>query len=282
MVSSDRARSNREVQGSGEWESVTQKFDCQAEFECPNRAGRLSLRRNQGYSGSMGGAQRRVDPWHLITGPTMRIFLAAVLALTACSGALAQANASAGSPPSPATLPQDRHEGMSVSVDSWTQIGRAKDKFGKANPLPVGILPVEVFLHNETTQPLKVDLSTIQLEVHFQSGKHQDIDWVAVQEVANEIAHPNGPPGPQARRFPIGVPSGADKKADKLAEILKPLSLDADILPPMSTMHGFLFFDLNHDLSLADGASLYVPDVTNIPASKPLMFFEVPLGAHKE
>jgi hypothetical protein len=28
-------------------------------------------------------------------------------------------------------------------------------------------------------------------------------------------------------------------------------------------------------MSLADGASLYLPDVTNLPSKKPLMFFEV-------
>jgi hypothetical protein len=228
----------------------------------------------------MGLAQRAVVGRHPMT---MRIFWMAVAGLLASGGVFAQANSGdAGGARPVAALPQDRHEGMSVSVDSWTDLGRAKDKFGKANPLPLGILPVEIFLHNESTQPIKVNVSTIQLEVHFQSGKHQDIDWVAVQEVANEIAHPNGPPGPQARRFPLGVPSGADKKADKLAEILKPLALDADIIPPLATMHGFLFFDLNHDLSLAQDASLYVPDVTTVPASKPLMFFEVPLGKDKQ
>jgi hypothetical protein len=225
-------------------------------------------------------AQRTALGEHPITSQMIQIIALAAASLLACGGAFGQANSSAGkaAPPAAQSLPQDRHEGLSVSVDPYTDMARAKDKFGKANPVPLGILPVEVFLHNETAQPIRVNVSTIQLEVHFQSGKHQDIDWVAVQEVANEVAHPGGPSAPQARRFPIGVPSGADKKADKLAEILKPLSLDADVIPPTATIHGFLFFDLNHDLSLAEGASLYVPDVTNIPSSKPLMFFEVPLG----
>jgi hypothetical protein len=228
-------------------------------------------------------AQHTALQGHPITRQMMRILSLAAAGFLACGGAFAQANSSAGkatppAAPSAESLPQDRHEGLSISVDPYTDMARAKDKFGKANPLPLGILPVEVFLHNETAQPIRANLATIQLEVHFQGGKHQDIDWVAVQEVANEVAHPGGPPAPQARRFPIGVPSGADKKADKLAEILRPVSLDADIVPPTATIHGFLFFDLNHDLSLAQGASLYVPDVTNIPSNKPLMFFEVPLG----
>ncbi len=43
-------------------------------------------------------------------------------------------------------------------------------------------------------------------------------------------------------------------------------------------VHGFVFFDLGDDLSLAETASVYVPDVTIVPSQKALMFFEVPVG----
>jgi hypothetical protein len=212
-----------------------------------------------------------------------RIFSLLAAALWVCAGAFAQANTSSGknSPPASqpgASLPQDKHEGLTVSVNSYTEVDRAKEKFGKANPLPVGILPVEVFLHNETTQPMRIDVSTIQLSVQFPSGKHQDVDAMLAKEVAAVVAHPNGPSGPQSRRFPVGIGSIGDKKTDKMLETLEPLALDADIVPPMATIHGFVFFDLNGDLSLAANASLYVPDVTSIPSNKALMFFEVPLG----
>ncbi len=203
--------------------------------------------------------------------------------LLVCAGALAQTNSSAGKNAAPAnqpaaSLPQDKHEGLTVSVNSYTEPDRAKEKFGKANPLIVGILPVEVFLFNETLQPMRIDISTIQLSVQFPGGKHQDVDSISAKEVAAAVAHPNGPPGPQSRRFPVGIGSVTDKKTDKMLETLGPLALDADIVPPMATIHGFVFFDLNGDLTLATNASLYVPDVTTIPANKPLMFFEVPLG----
>jgi hypothetical protein len=206
-----------------------------------------------------------------------------VLIFLACLSATAQNNGPLQTPQAPATAliatpRQDRHDGLSITVDPYSEPARAKEKFGKANPLTVGILPVEVSMHNDTDRPIHVDLSTIQLEVHFSDDRHQEIDWLPPQQVANQVAHPKGPAAPTARRFPIGVPSGADSKADKLAEILKPMSLDADIVPPKGTIHGFLFFDLNHDMSLVQNASLYVPDVTTVPASKPLMFFEVPLG----
>ena len=198
--------------------------------------------------------------------------------LIAQGGSSSDKSATTAAPHSADSLPQDRHDGLSVSVDPYTDGARSRQKFGKADPLPVGILPIEIFLRNESAQAIRVDQSTIQLTVRLRNGGQQDIDWVAVQEVASAVAHPDGPPSPQARRFRIGIPSATDKKTDKLVDILKPFFLDVDVVPPMGVLHGFLFFDLNHDLSIADTASLYVPDVTNIPSNKQLMFFEVPLG----
>jgi hypothetical protein len=180
--------------------------------------------------------------------------------------------------PSSASLPQDKHDGLAVSAKPYTDAGLAKEKFGKANPLAVGILPVEVFLHNDSLQPIRVDVSTIQLSVNLPNGKHQDLDWLSAKEVAAVVAHPNGPAAPKSRRLPVGIGSITDKKTDKMLEAIGPFALDADIVPPTATIHGFLFFDLDGNLSLVGDASLYVPDVTSVPANKPLMFFEVPLG----
>jgi hypothetical protein len=202
--------------------------------------------------------------------------------LLACQGAFAQIDprqsAKTADAPTIVTPRQDRHDGLSISVDPYSEPGRAKEKFGKANPLTVGILPIEVTMRNDTDRPIHVDLSTIQLEVHFSDDRHQEIDWLPAQQVASQVAHPKGPSAPSARRFPIGISSGGDSKTDKLADILRPLSLDADIVPPKGKIHGFLFFDLNHDMSLVETASLYVPDVATVPPTKPMMFFEVPLG----
>jgi hypothetical protein len=209
--------------------------------------------------------------------------MACVATLLGATCVRAQSSSAPGAKQSPQSqadlsLPHDRHDGMTVSADPYTDPSRAKSKFGKANPLPVGILPVDVFLHNETNQPIKVDLSTIQLSVHFPGGRQQAIDALAISEVAAAVAHPGGPVAPSKPRFPIGIGGGGDSKTDKMAETLRPLSLDADIVPPNATIHGFLYFDVNHDMSLVKSASLYVPDAATVPANKPLMFFEVSLG----
>lgn len=179
-------------------------------------------------------------------------------------------------------LPHDRHAGMDVSADPYTEQPRAKEKFGKANPLAVGILPIEVFLHNETALPIKIKLDTIQLEVRLPSGEHQNLDWLAPEVVARLIAHPGGTPNPSRPRLPIGLGISGDKKAQKFADTLRPLALDGDIVPPMSVIHGFLFFNLNHDMTLVSTSSLYIPDAAVLPANKPLIFFEVPLGSPSE
>ncbi|MGH9560710.1 MAG: hypothetical protein ACRD3S_04580 [Terracidiphilus sp.] len=207
----------------------------------------------------------------------------------ACAGAHAWPGQQGGSAYTPAasadvSLSHDRHDGLGISADPYTDVERAKKKFGKASPIPAGILPLEVFVRNETDQPIRIDLSTIQLEVRPPDSKRQDIDSLSAVEVAEAIVHPEGPPAPTTRRFPpIGIPSsGKDKKVENMADILRPLSLDADVVPPMSMIHGFLFFNMNHEISLAETASLYVPDVMLVPSNKPLMFFEIALKGRQE
>ncbi|HXW55275.1 MAG TPA: hypothetical protein VEJ67_05980 [Candidatus Cybelea sp.] len=215
----------------------------------------------------------------------MRLLLFAILLLTASNCVPAQSNstpsAQASSPSSAAALPQDRHGGLSIAVDSYTDSERAKGKFGKsANPIPAGILPVEVFLKNETPHPIKVDLETVQLDVHFDSGDHQNLDWLSINRVATLIVHPGGTPSaPSERRFPIGLSTNKDKKVDNIAGQLRPFALDSGLVPPLGTTHGFLFFNMSHDFAAASKASLYVPDVSLLPDKAPLMFFEVPLAS---
>ena len=178
--------------------------------------------------------------------------------LVMCASGFAQSpgvkssqNASAQPAPS---LAHDTHEGMTILADAYDDGGRAKEKFGKADPIPAGILPVEIFLRNDSDHPIRIDLNTIQLEVHFRNGQHQDIDSLKPSDAAYLIAHPQGPSGPKDPRIPHVSLPGGDKKSAKIEDILQPLALDADVVPPMATIHGFLYFDLSRDMSLAGAA----------------------------
>jgi hypothetical protein len=203
--------------------------------------------------------------------------MAAILA--ASSFLHAQGNPPANSSGDQMMLAHDRHDGLDVSADAYADAERAKRKFDKASPVPAGILPVEVFLRNELDQPIRIDLSTVQIEIRPPEGERQEVDALSTEEVAKAIVHPGGPPGPSTRRFPpIGIPSsGSDKKVAGMMEKLQPFALDADVVPPKAMIHGFLFFDVSHNLSLASYSSLYIPDALIAPSNKPLMFFEVSL-----
>ena len=205
-------------------------------------------------------------------------FMASFLILCAC--AFGQ---SASSPPdpkpaatTPAPLPRDQHSGLTVSVDPYTEAARTKDKFGKANPHDVGVLPVEVFLRNDSDQPMRVNLETVQLEVTLKNGVRQEVDWLRAEEVAKLIAHPTGSADPHQKRLPLPMKIG-DKNVEKLANVLRPLTLDADVIPPKGTIHGFLYFDVSHEFAIVKRSSLYVPDVSIAPSNEPLVYFEVPL-----
>lgn len=212
----------------------------------------------------------------------LSLFAAVLLGLAIASIALGQAgapaNGSVGVTGSDA-LAHDHHDGLNVSADPYTDSERAKKKFGKADPLPAGILPIEVFVRNELDQPIRIDLSTVQLEVRPPEGNHQEVVLLSTEEVAKAIVHPEGPPAPSTRRFPpIGIPAGGrDKKVESMMEALQPLTLDADVVPPMGTIHGFMYFNMGRNMSLAANSSLYIPDAMIVPSNKPLMFFEVSL-----
>jgi hypothetical protein len=214
-------------------------------------------------------------------GPTrfrIAALMASLLVLCACVFGQSAPKASDPKPGTPAPLPRDQHSGMTVSVDPYTEAARTKDKFGKANPHDVGILPVEVFLRNDSDQPMRLNLETVQLEVTLRNGVRQEVDWLRAEEVAQMIAHPNGSANPQQKRLPLPVPINiGDKKAEKLAAVLRPLTLDADVIPPKATIHGFLYFNVSHEFSLVNKSSLYVPDVSVVSSNEPLVYFEVPL-----
>ena len=218
----------------------------------------------------------------------VKLPLLAIAILIISTNSFAQSNPPSEKSPRATTAPaagarEDRHEGLSIVADPYTDAARGKEKFGKASPLAVGILPIEVFIRNESVQPIRVDLNTVQLEVRMHSGPRQDIDWLTPAEVAKAIAHPGGARDPQRRRIPVPVPMPSkDKDMQKLAEILGPLTLDADVIAPKSSVHGFLYFDVNHDVSVVSHSSLYVPDVVILPSNKLMMFFDVPLGSEPQ
>ena len=150
----------------------------------------------------------------LLSGSTrLRFTVLTAAFLLLCAGAFGQSASPSPDPKpavtTPAPLPHDQHSGLTVSVDPYTEAARTKDKFGKANPHDVGVLPIEVFLRNDSDQPMRVNLETVQLEVTLKNGVRQEVDWLRAEEVAKLIAHPSGSADPHQKRLPLPMKESA-------------------------------------------------------------------------
>lgn len=182
-------------------------------------------------------------------------------------------------PVDPSTLPaKDQHQGFLVAAVPYSDATAAKARLEKADPIKAGILPVEVFLHNSTTEPVRIELKTIRLDIDAPNGQKLHLQPMTVEQAASEIAHPKGASAPSARRFPPIIPVPIhDSKEDETADKIQPLMFQTDIVPPGTTVRGLLFFDLNHNFDLLSYSTLYIPDVKSITSSQAMIYFEVPL-----
>jgi hypothetical protein len=194
------------------------------------------------------------------------------LLVLAAAGAAHPRNAQSAAP----ALPHDSHDGFTIAADPYSSAGRAQAKFGKDNPFSAGILPIDVFLTNDSGAAMRVQLESIRFEVSKTSGQRQELEPLSVDQTAELIAFPLGAgvPSDSSPRLPLPIPHHS-KKADKIVDNLRPLALDADVIAPHATIHGFLFFNVSGEFYLLPKATLYVPDVRAIAGSHALTFFEV-------
>ena len=198
------------------------------------------------------------------------------LLLVAAFPALAQTD--------PASLPaRDAHEGLLVAADPYTDAARYKARFGKKHPYDAGILAVEVFFRNDTDKPIRLDLETIRLLLEAPGAERQRLGALPVETVADRILNKGGP-DIKARRRPIPVPGRGSKPTrgkewDELVAALRAVALETDLIPPRSSMHGALFFDIDHRYDWLPYARLYLPELKFMDTKKALLFFEVALGA---
>lgn len=172
---------------------------------------------------------------------------------------------------------KDQHQGFLVAASPCSDAKASKEKLGNVDAFKAGLLPVEVYFRNDTKEPVHVDLSTIRLDIDTPNGQRLHLVSLSLEQTASEIAHPKGASAPSARRFPpiLGVPIRDSKQRDVLNK-LQPLVFQTDVVAPGATVHGFVFFDLNHDYDLVSFASLYVPDVKSVASSEAMIYFEVP------
>ena len=156
-------------------------------------------------------------------------------------------------PLDPAALPaHDKHEGLLIAADPYTDPERSKQTFGKNDPARAAFCPSTSISETTPTRPSASTSTPCASKSIRPDEDHQKVEALSVREVAVLVAHPRGPADPSATRnripAPIPMPKH-DKAEEKAAAALAPFAFDSDVLPPRSTLHGFFFFDFGHDIS---------------------------------
>jgi hypothetical protein len=203
--------------------------------------------------------------------------LAAILAIALTAGRAGSQEAQTAPEGMPA---RDSHQGLVIAADPYIDAERSKQKFGKKHPQEAGILAIEIAIRNNTDDAITVNLETIRLTIEAPGERRQSLEPLSLDAVANRVMEPEGH-SPTVSRFPLPGRSGKGahgKDWQKLHEVLERAALASDVLPPHSTIHGFLFFNLNHNFDLLSHASLYVPELKVIRTHEELLYFEVELA----
>jgi hypothetical protein len=210
----------------------------------------------------------------------------------------------------PASLPaHDQHENFTVALTLCAEETCSHQLFGKQNPIHAGLLAVNIYLRNDTDQPLVPGLDDIRLEISSISGarddsstppsddsgdtsassaennsanpvRAQELPPLSSSDVAERILYPAGSAQPKAPGTPqigFGWPHG-QKNVAQLAAKFDPLFLSAEAIQPHSTAYGYLFFDLSGNFGLIPRCSLYVPTIHAPGGAHYLTYFEVSLA----
>lgn len=206
------------------------------------------------------------------------------LALTAGLIAVFLAGTAAPRPQNPPdSLPHDAHQGVTVSVDPYLTAERYKAKFGKKRtPYDSGILALEIFARNDNDKPIQVNLNTVSLLVSEPGQPRQEIAPLSPEEVAGRVLSKN-PRDPKAQRLPLPLPGGVPrtgkgKEWDELVASLRAAALSTDLLPPNATVHGCIYFDVDHHYDWISNAKFEFPDLQFMLDKKALFFFEIDLA----
>lgn len=186
-------------------------------------------------------------------------------------------------PPDPMSLPtRDSHQDLTIVADPYLRAERYKKEiFGKDSPFPAGIVAIDVYFRNDNTAPIRLNQETIQLLISQPDRERQRLDALSPEDVADRTLL-KAESNVRARR-PFPFPgSTLDSKHSKewvaMTTALHAVALGTDVLAPHATMHGFLFFDLNHDFSAIRSSHLYIPDLAFMTDKKALFFFEIDLA----
>jgi hypothetical protein len=180
------------------------------------------------------------------------------------------------------TASLETHEGLTISAQPWTDAALYKEKFPKKSPFAAGIVAMHVVFRNDSNESMKVSLDHIRLSFQVDEDNRQELQALTPAQVADQVFKPGGKDPSQSRSripLPVGVPhSGNDKHWTELEQQAENAGVPANVIAPHSTVQGLLYFDLQGQSDLLNGARLYVPDVLVMENNRSLTYFEIDLS----
>jgi hypothetical protein len=182
----------------------------------------------------------------------------------------------------PAKLPaHEAHQDLLVAGDPWVTAEEYKARFAKTSPFDFGVIAIDVFFKNDGALPVRINLDTIRLTIAHERSADENLPPVAANDLAYYMLgnKAGGKTPNKGARLPIPIGGGkTDKKVLELADVLHGVQLSTDLVPPHSTVHGLLYFDVDGHFEWITSARLYVPDLKVMGTDKVLFFFDVDLG----
>jgi hypothetical protein len=205
------------------------------------------------------------------------------LSLAACVGLgiLGAASSAYGQVDATSLPAHDTHQGVTVAARPLVTEAAYKAQFGSGHtPFEAGILALEVIFRNDNDKPIRLTLDTMRLLVSLAGQPVQRIEPLAAEDVADRVLLKKAP-DPKARRLPLPgrIPtSNRDKNWQEFAGRLRAAGIPSDVVDPKSTVHGFLYFDVDHHYDWLTAARLDVPDIAFMLNNEALFFFQVDLA----
>jgi hypothetical protein len=177
----------------------------------------------------------------------------------------------------------ESHEGLTISALPWTDPSRYKEKFPKKSPYAAGVLAVQVSFRNDSNESLKVNLGRIRLTVQIDADNRQEVGALTADELADAVLRPLAKDPTAKRRLPIpvgggGSAGGRDKHWTELQQQAQNAAVPTTVIAAHSTVQGLLYFDLQSQFDLLQGAHLYIPDISEMQQSRALTYFDIDLG----
>jgi hypothetical protein len=213
---------------------------------------------------------------------SMRDLSGAVPFLAACLMAGLYASGQAGNQrASLKTASLETHEGLTISAQPWTDAALYKEKFPKKSPFAAGIVAMQVVFRNDSNESMKVSLDRIRLSFQVDEDHRQELQALTSGQVADEVLKPGGKDPSKSRSripLPVSIPHNNDKHWTELQQQADAAGVPANVIAPHSTVQGLLYFDLQGQFDLLNGAHLYVPDVVVMENNRSLTYFEIELS----